>query len=65
MNNEQLKQLIQNLGVMTELWTITFNGFKAQGMSIDQALIHTKAFMSTMMETCITPNGGGNEQEVK
>lgn len=65
MNNDQLKQLIQNLGMMTELWTITFNGFKAQGMPIDQALIHTKAFMSTMMETFVTQSGGGNEQEAK
>lgn len=66
MNNEQVNQLIQNLGMMTELWTIAFNGFVSQGLTENVALNHTKAFMSTMMEALIKPAGGGtNEQEVK
>lgn len=66
MNGDQVKQLIQNLGMMTELWTITYNGFINQGLKHDAAILHTKAFMSTMMETFVTPNkSGGDEQEVK
>lgn len=65
MNNEQVKQLIQNLGVMTELWMITYNGFLSQGLREEAALSHTKAFMSTMVETFISSGNGPNEQEVK
>lgn len=51
MNNEQVNQLIQNIGLCTELWLITYGGFKKQGMSDNEATMHTKAFMSTMLET--------------
>ena len=46
MNNDQVKQIIQGIGVMTELWMITYNGFKSQGLNDADALSHTKAFMS-------------------
>lgn len=65
MNNDQVKQLIQNLGMMAELWTITYQSFRKQGMSHADSIIHTKAFMSTMMETFIAPGGGSNGQEAK
>lgn len=63
MNNEQVKQLIQNVGMMTELWVITFNGFVNQGLPEAVALNHTKAFMSAMFEAFVTPNGSGKEEE--
>lgn len=66
MNNDQVKQLIQNLGMMAELWSITYQSFRSQGLSHADSITHTKAFMSTMMETFINPNGGGSSgQEVK
>lgn len=49
MNNDQVNQIIAGLGAITELWTITYNGFKKQGFTDDAALDHTKAFMSIMM----------------
>lgn len=49
MNDTQVKQLIQGIGLMTELWTITYQGFKNQGLSDDVAMAHTRAFMSIML----------------
>ena len=51
MNNDQVKKLIQGIGVMTELWMITYNGFKKQGLNDSDAIVHTKAFMSVMMNS--------------
>lgn len=60
MNNNQVNQIIQGIGVMTELWTITFNGFVKQGLSEQDAIIHTKALMSIMVESFY-----GSGQEAK
>lgn len=59
MNNELVNQVIQGIGVMTELWMITYNGFKSQGLTDDDAIGHTKAFMSIMMASMT----GTNSQE--
>lgn len=61
MNADQVKQLIQNIGLMTEIYMITFSGFKKQGLSDKDALMHTKTLISAMIETFATPNGGGQE----
>lgn len=60
MNNEQVNQLIQGIGMMTELWIITYQGFTKQGMSNEEAIMHTKALMSIMVESFY-----GNSQEEK
>lgn len=57
MNNDQLKSLISGLGMLTELWTITFNGFKQQGLNDSEATMHTKSLMSIMMDSVINGNG--------
>lgn len=64
MNNEQVAQLIQGIGVMTELWLITYQSFKKQDLSDEIAVMHTKAFMSIMMDSFIG-SGGSNGEEVK
>lgn len=56
MNNEMVKQLIQGIGLMTEIWTMTYNGFVSQGLSHNKAIEHTKAFMSIMVAS-IGSNG--------
>lgn len=63
MNNDRITQLIQNISLMTELWTITFSGFKRQGLNDIDCMLHTKAFMATIMETFV--KNSTNEQEVK
>lgn len=59
MNNEQVNQLIQGIGMMTELWIITYNGFVNQGMTDEDAIMHTKALMSIMVESFY----GGKEEK--
>lgn len=60
MNNEQVNQLIQGIGLMTELWIITYNGFVKQGMNNEDAIMHTKALMSIMVESF---HGSGQEEK--
>lgn len=47
--NEELKNFIGNMGVLCELWTVIFTSFCNQGMTHDEALSHTGAFMKTML----------------
>ena len=56
MNNDQLNNLIQGIGIMTELWVITYNNFRSHGMNDTDAVIHTKAFMSILVDSA-TING--------
>lgn len=61
MNNEQVSQLIQGIGLMTELHMITYQNFLAQKMTDEEALKHTKAFMAVMLEAFMKTGGGSNE----
>lgn len=63
MNNDQVKQIIQGIGVMTELWSITYNGFVQQGLSPQDAIVHTKGFMSVMLGLFLNADGSGEEKE--
>lgn len=56
MNNKTVEQLIQGIGVLVELWTITYRGFISQGFDNTTAINHTRAFMSSMMETFYSEN---------
>lgn len=49
MNNEQVNQIIQGLGAITEMWVIVYNNFKQQGLNDEVALALTKALMSVVM----------------
>lgn len=59
MNNDQINQIIQGIGTLTELWTITYSGFKRQGLNNDDAVMHTKALMSIMVDSLVNPNKEG------
>lgn len=61
MNNDQVNQLIQGIGAMVELWTITYSGFKKQGFSDKDAVTHTEAFMSIMMSIVMGTNTEGDK----
>ena len=56
MNNEQVNELIKGIGLITELWMITYKNFLAQGLSTEEATMQTKAFMAIMMESIIGTN---------
>lgn len=60
MNNEQVNQLINGIGTMAELWIITYQSFKKQGMNNEDAIMHTKALMSIMVESFY---GSGQEEK--
>lgn len=59
MNNDQLTELIRGIGTLSELWVITFQSFKNQNMSNEDALMHTKALMSIMVESFYGTNQEG------
>lgn len=48
--NEKLKEFLLGMGVLTELWVVTYNNFRKQGLSHSEALDHTGAFMKTVMD---------------
>lgn len=51
MNNDQVNQLIAGIGLISEMWLITFQSFKNQGLSDEAATMHTKALMSILVDS--------------
>ena len=45
------------------MWIITFNCFKNNGFSDDEAMMHTKAAMSLLMNLIIRPNMNTEEND--
>lgn len=63
MNADQVNQFIQDIGLMTEIYMIAYNGFKQQGLSDRDALMHTKTLFSAMLETFMESNGNKEAKE--
>lgn len=61
MNGDKMKEFLTGVGLMTELWMITYNGFKKQGLPDQDALAHTKAFMAMTIESMMT----GSQEDTK
>ncbi len=57
MTGDQINQIIQGIGLMTEMYTITYQSFKKQGLSDEEAIKHTKAFISVMMDSIVDTSG--------
>lgn len=64
MNNNTLTELMRGIGMLTELWTITYRGFVAQGLSEAEAMTHTKGFMASMIDS-ITKMQNDNKEDSK
>lgn len=62
MNNDKLKELCNGIGMLTEIWTITYRGFKNQGMNDTDAMLNTRGFMSAMLDSFMK---SGSEEEAK
>lgn len=58
MNNEQVKELFNAIGAMTEIWLIVYNAFKGSGMPEQSAIKHTQAFMTAFMISIVKDNKG-------
>ena len=48
-SSNMLNELIKTIGMMSELWMITYNSFKNMKLSDEEAMEHTKACMSVIM----------------
>ena len=48
--NEKPQEFLQGMGIMTELWMVTYNNFRKQGLSHSESLDHTAAFTKAIME---------------
>ena len=49
--NEKVQQIILAVGALSELWTVTYKNFIAQGLSHKDALEHTGAFMKVLISS--------------
>lgn len=58
MDNDRIGQLIQGIGLFTELWSITYHSFKSQGISDQEAIAHTSALMSVIFNSAIGLGNG-------
>ena len=59
--NEKLKEFLMGIGAMTELWMVTYNNFRKQGLGHTEALEHTTAFTKTLMG--YVKDAGGSDGE--
>ena len=59
MNNDKVNELINAIGILAELWMITYNGFKRQGLEDSDAITHTTALMSILVSTILGSSEGG------
>ena len=48
-SSNMLNELIKTIGMMSELWMITYNSFKNMKLSNEEAMKHTKEYMSAIM----------------
>lgn len=62
MTNDQINQIIQGIGLMTEMYTITYQSFKKQGLSDKEAIMHTKAFISVMINSVLGSDNKDTQQ---
>lgn len=56
--NNNLKNFVNNMGVLCETWTLTYNNFLSQGMDAKDAMMHTQGFMSAFIATAMQTSGG-------
>ena len=47
-SSNMLNELIKSMGIMSELWMIVYNSFKNMNLSDEEAMEHTKAYMSVI-----------------
>lgn len=58
--NDKLKTFMTNIAVMCELWAMVYHNFTGQGMNQKDALMHTQAFMGSLV-TSFTQGNTGKE----
>lgn len=48
--SDELKNFCNNMGVLIETWMLTFRKFKELGLSDEEAIKHTQAFMVSLFK---------------
>ena len=56
--NNNLKSFIDNVGLLCEVWLLTYNKFISQGLNQKDALTHTQGFMTTFIDSMMNYGGG-------
>ena len=56
--NNQLKDFINGIGQLCEVWTIVYRSFVSQGMDPKDAIQHTQAFMTATMNSNLGKQNG-------
>lgn len=53
-SSNMLNELIKTIGMMSELWMITYNSFKNMKLSDEEAMKHTKEYMSVIIHEAMS-----------
>lgn len=60
--NNKLEEFIKGMGALTEMWTVTYQGFLNQGYSVTDALTHTREFTTAMIGAMMMAAGQDNKE---
>ena len=55
--NKNLKDFINSVGALTEIWAIAYKSFLGQGFTEEQAMVNTQAFVHTFLTTMLENKG--------
>lgn len=64
-NNDAVQELINGIGLMTELWIIVYNSFTSHGMNDKEAFAHTREFMSVITDFILNTGNTGKTEDGK
>ena len=56
--NDGLKSFVNSMGVLCEMWTLTYSNFIKQGMHAKDAMMHTQGFMTAVVSASMQNDGG-------
>jgi hypothetical protein len=59
--SEVLKNFIEGIGALTEIWRITYSEFIKSGMKPTEALAHTQGFMTAYLTAGMNGNNKPNK----
>ena len=60
--NSNLDDFIKGIGLMVEMWVVTYNSFIKTGLSESDAMKHTKAFMELVIDSNLSKQEGSDAE---
>lgn len=60
--NSNLDDFIRGIGLMVEMWVVTYNSFIKTGLSESDAMKHTKAFMELVIDSNLAKQEGSDAE---